>query len=172
MAATIPNLWSDDIKVDILTPLVILRSQAGLLGQMTRGLLEAEVSTVTSDTGVVQHHLDLIAPALRYRHRVLAVKHSRELVYPVAVEAECFQPKPKSWTTGEIPAPSKPSSFPVDPEDGRPKANTEQEFIDLVSKVLHSSEVRSIIQSLIARSNEQRSDSATPPSTEDDIAQA
>ena len=138
---------------------------------MTKGLLDAEVSTVTSDTGAVQHQLDLIAPALRYRHRVLTVKHNRDLVYPVTVEAECFQPKPKVQTIGEMLAISDPFSRPAKPEDWRPQANTEQEFIDLVSKVLRSGEVRSIIQSLIARSNEQRSDSAAPPSPEDDVAQ-
>ena len=36
------------------------------------------------------------------------------------------------------------------------QAATEQEFIELVRQVLHSSTVRSLIQSLIARSNEAR----------------
>jgi hypothetical protein len=168
MADTIPNLWSDDIRVDVLTPLVILRSQASLLRQMTKGILEAEVTTATSDSGAVQHQLDLIAPALnRYRHRVLIAKHERDQVYPVIVEAECFQPK----TASQRVALSMSTLGTGTPGDWRPKADTEQEFIDLVGKALHSGEVRSIIQSLIARSNEQRSPTAPTSSPQDDDAQ-
>src|SRR5207245_3229706 len=35
--AAIPDLWSQDIKVDVLSPLAILRSQESLLSRKTKG---------------------------------------------------------------------------------------------------------------------------------------
>ena len=63
MSTTIPDLWSDDIQVDVLTPLVILRAQESRLGRKTQGILEARVTTVATEAWI-QHQLDLIAPAL------------------------------------------------------------------------------------------------------------
>src|SRR5690348_9267162 len=140
MASTIPILWSDDIKVDIVTPVAILRAQTGPIGQMTKGLLTAEVTTTTSEAGRTRHHLDLIAPVLNgYRHRLLAATHEKDLVYPVTVEAECFQPDPPTGISAILSEAARPAS------DWRPVANTEQEFIELVSRALRSGEVRSII---------------------------
>jgi hypothetical protein len=62
MTIAIPDLWSDDIKVDIVTPLAIFRAQTGSLHQRTKGLLEAEVRTTTGQSGRVRHQLVLIAP--------------------------------------------------------------------------------------------------------------
>ena len=136
--ATIPDLWSDDIKVDVVTPLAILLAQVGPMQRKTKGLLQAEVTTTTSNGGWVKHQLDLIAPVLDgYRHRLLAATHERDLVYPVQVDAECFE---------------------VSSAEAR--AHTEEEFIGIVSIALHSHQVRSIIQSLIARSNERRGNTA------------
>ncbi len=85
MTTTIPDLWSDDIRIDIVTPLVILRLQEALLGQKTKGILEAKVTSTSSDTWV-QHQLDLIAPAQnRYRVTLLTARHQNSLAYPVTV---------------------------------------------------------------------------------------
>jgi hypothetical protein len=159
--ATIPDLWSDDIKVDVVTPLAILRAQVGSIQRKTKGLLQAEVTTTTSDAGWVRHHLDLIAPVLDgYRHRLLAATHEKDLVYPVKVEAECFRPEPAVDIAQVL------STVTKFRKDGRPTAQTEQEFIELVSQVLHSGEVRSIIQSLIARSNERQDRPPAPAKSE------
>jgi hypothetical protein len=159
MSIAIPDLWSDDIKVDVVTPLAILRAQTGPIRRKTKGILEAEVSTITSEAGRVRHQLDLIAPVLDgYRHRLLAATHEKDLVYPVTVEAECFKPAPTFGGSGEV-----LSSITLPKPDWRPRAYTEQEFIDLVSKVLHSGEVRSLLQSLIARSNERIDNAQIPP---------
>jgi hypothetical protein len=161
MTIAIPDLWSDDIKVDVVTPLAILRAQTGPISRKTKGILEAEVTTISSEAGRVRHQLDLIASVLDgYRHRLLAATHERDLVYPVTVEAECFKPAPTSGDIGEA-----LESVTVPEPDWRPRAYTEQEFIDLVSKALRSGEVRSIIQSLIARSNERMDNARIPPQT-------
>jgi hypothetical protein len=132
MPPTIPNLWPEDIKVDVLSPLAILRAQAGLMGQMTRGLIEAEVTTTATEHGRVEHQLDLIAPALDgYRQRILIASHDEESVYPVGLY----------WYETDD-----------NMEDG--DAYNDDEFIQAVGKALRSGAVRAVIASLIYRSNE------------------
>jgi hypothetical protein len=145
MPDTIPNLWSADINVNVLTPAAVLRVQAGLLGKMTKGILTAHVSTLEGDNDRVEHYLDLRAPVLEgYRYRVLTASHRKDLVYPVEVNAECLEE-----------GGSKSNSATFD-EFVIPQASGEKEFIELVGAVLHSSEVVSVIHSLLARSKEQR----------------
>ena len=154
MPATIPVLWSDDISVDVLSPIAILRAQAVPLMQKTKGLLQAEVETITSESGRVQHQFDLVAPALNhFRRRILVATHQIDLVYPVVVEAECFEPVKR---TGSIAA--NDALVFLSPNglfENERRAATDQEFIKLVGEVFHSIEVRSLIASLIARSNDQ-----------------
>ncbi len=169
MAATIPVLWSDDISVDVLSPLAILRAQTGPLSQRTKGILEADIETITSDSGKVQHRLDLVAPALNnFRRRILLATHQKVLVYPVVVEAECFLPERVDQTIDE-----QLSSFATNImavrggdqlSEGQRRAATDTEFINLVGEVLRSRQIRSLIQSLIARSNDQNilSDNSSP----------
>ena len=81
-----------------------------------------------------------------YRHRLLTAIHKANWVYPVTVEAECFET-----------------------ESGNPLrgAKSQEAFLTLVKQVLTSDDVRSVIESLIARSNEEKVDAAdTPPSAE------
>jgi hypothetical protein len=146
MAATIPNLWPDDISIDVLPPLALLRTQASLLNKITKGILEAEVTTATNhESEAVQHQLDLIAPALDgYRYRLLTAKHQKDLLYPVTVEAACFPPVEDEY---------------IGEDSYSRQADTQQEFMKLVGQVLRSGEVRSVIQSLIARTNEERTES-------------
>ncbi len=165
MAGTIPVLWSDDISVDVLSPVAILRAQARPLAEKTKGLLRADIESITSDTGRVKHQFDLIAPALgNFRRRVLTATHQKDLVYPVIVEAECFLPEynsPISRVAARMQSASSigPNTLP----DGQRLAATDQEFIKLVGEVFRSSQVRSLIQSLIARSNDRENASESPP---------
>ncbi len=147
MAETIPNLWSEDISNDVLPPLAILHAQAGLLSEITKGLVEAEVITeydsTVEDGSIqnVQHHVELTAPALNAaRYRILTVYHKRELVYPASVEAECFEP----------------SDYDDYESFSWPEALREEDFLKIMKTTLRSKKVTSLIHSLIARSNEQR----------------
>jgi hypothetical protein len=152
MSTTIPDLWSDDIKVTVLPPVAILRAQEGLLASKTQGILQAKLTTTESER-LVQHQLDLIAPSLNfYRERLLSATHDREMVYPVTVTAACFSPRPRDL--GE--ALAQVASVPVGLARNQRQAASQDEFIGLVREVLQSGEVRSLIQSLIARSNELR----------------
>lgn len=170
MQTTIPDLWSDDIRVDVLRPLVILRSQESLLARKTQGILEAKVSTVTNDVWEL-HQLDLIAPALNhYRTTLLTAKHARDMVYPVTVRANCFLPKTKSAAEALVPGLGETVRvLRGEPPGDQREAATQEEFIDLVRQVLRSGEVRALIQSLVARSNEIR---LSDPSTDQSMPEA
>jgi hypothetical protein len=151
MSTTISDCWPDDIKVDVLTPLAILKVQEGLLAQKTRGMLQAGLATTESEN-LVQHQLDLIAPSLNfYRERLLTATHDRVMLYPVTVMAEAFSPKPllhpvmeAAWVYKQMFAP---------PTNVR-KAATDEEFLSLVREVLKSERVRALISSLLARIND------------------
>jgi hypothetical protein len=166
MTATIPNLWPDDIKVDVLPPLVILRAQASKIHQLTKGVLLGEVTSTEDSDGFVTHRLDLIAPALDNRRaRILSVTH-REGFYPVVIEAECFRPKapprPRSRPAGEVTSRFFGSSEWPDPKDWRPIGGGQDEFIRRVGEVLKSKEVRAVIDSLLALSNEKNQPAEEP----------
>ena len=148
MPDTIPSLWPDDIKVDVLTPLMILRAQAGLLSRITKGILEAEVVVEQAKLGgnggtpVTQIHLDLIAPALnRSGYRILTTQYSDEMAYPTHIQSNYV-------ANEDLIAALTSSEYKKAPSN-------EKEFINSVSNILRSSKTMSLIQSLIARSNEQ-----------------
>ena len=152
MTTAIPDLWSDDIHVDVLPPIAVLRAQEGLLAKKTQGILQAKLLTSENETRV-QHSLFLIAPVLNfYRVEILSAKHDREMIYPVTVTAQC-------WFSEFLPDGDEEI-------DKRRVAATAEEFINLVRQALRSPEVRGLIESLIARSNEIRDHPPRPASTE------
>lgn len=159
MSTTLPDLWSDDIRVDILSPVAILRAQEGPLVQKTQGLLRASVSSSSTDEWE-QHELDLIAPALGgYRVGLLSAKHRKDMVYPVIVTSKALLPKEDAYSLfPRILLPNFSLAVAEVSKEGlsrdQREAATQQEFIELVRTVLRSGMVRAIIQSLIARSND------------------
>lgn len=170
MTIMIPDLWSDDIKVSVLPPIAVLKAQEGLLASKTEGMLRAELTTTQTDN-LVQHQLDLIAPSLDYRERLLSAKHDRDRVYPVLVTAAAFAPRPLAHL--EIPQ-GAPDREKLPARTTQREAATAEDFIGLVKEVLHSVEVRSLIQSLIARINEPKppETEAQPPASEGDGAES
>ncbi len=149
MATTIPDLWSDDIKVNVLPPIAILRAQEGRLSQKTQGMLQAKLTTTETDQ-LVQHQLDLIAPGLNfYRERLLSATHAIDRLYPVTVTALAFAPKPRT----PLQAVTASFAHAIDPSLLQRQAVTDDEFIRLVQEVLQSQTVRALIHSLIARIN-------------------
>ena len=167
MSVTIPSLWPEDIKVDVLPPLTILKLQAAKLHEITKGILHAEVTTVTGPDDLTAHRLDLIAPTLDDRRVRILTATQRTEFYPVVVEAELYRPPKVSVqdvkkqamqgvaamlgvdTRTEYPLRIWP---PVD--DWRPVANDQSDFLKRVGEVLRSPAVRATIDSLIALSNE------------------
>ncbi len=128
MPDTLPDLWPEIETENIVTPLAILRFQAGQLRTKTKGLIEAVVRTVSVSDDSVFHELVVIAPALdRYEYVIGTFKHAQHLVYPVRVQSE-----------------STETCF----------CSTQEELLEAVSAILRSEKVRSVISSLIAQSRD------------------
>lgn len=160
MSVTIPDLWPDVVTVsEVLTPCAVLKYQAGQLRKRSKGLLEAEV--ITEDRDKTTHHfLELVAPALdRYRFRLLDAWHGYDFVYPVTVHSTVKDEKPATLPEVLVRA--------IAADSGPPVAATQEEFLKLIGEILGSNKAKSLIQSLIAKSNDAESarrPDQTPPS--------
>jgi hypothetical protein len=142
MPETIPNLWGEQVKVDVVTPLAVLRTQANVLKRITQGLLEVNIETTSSQDQVI-HHFFLVAPALnRYSELLFTVEHAKNKVYPVMVRADCLSLS-ECLLLGIVLV-----------DDSTCVAKTQDEFLTALQTILRSGDVQSSIQSLIARSNE------------------
>ena len=140
MMDPIPNLWPEGISVKVVTPLAILRAQVAPLERSTQGLLSVQVSTTTSeDSDVVSHDLELVARSLgNLRIGILTVVHDKIRVYPAELKGELVEHETSDYDIYDW-----------------PRAASEGDFLFQLGKVLKSKEVRSIIDSLLARMNEQ-----------------
>ncbi len=80
------NLWGDLPTVeDVATPLRMMREQANILRQATRGVLLASITTTPLSEGRMRHSFYLVAPLLNdYRHLLFSVEHGIE-PYPAEV---------------------------------------------------------------------------------------
>lgn len=166
MPALIPDLWPV-VKLDTIAPKTILDQQVEYIRTSYRGYLDAEVTTVTGAEDFVIHRLDLVAVQLDgTRTRILTATHRKEY-YPVQIEAACYQPKTRTFAGGRLEASSLETlsgrntpftqSLTWPPEgDWRPIAWDQTAFITKVGEVLKSGEVRSVMESIIARSNERQ----------------
>lgn len=146
--SSVRSLWPAAIKPDILSPRQILAAQANALTELTNGVLVGELSE-SKKADEIMFTLDMFAPAIKYRHRVLTAKHSPTLLYPVLLDADVFRSnriRPASMDPGFWLGEKKPES----------RADSDEELVKLVEKVLTSPEVVSRAQSLIAMSNETR----------------
>ena len=151
MADTIPDLWpTSELKSAVLTPIVILRTQATLLGQKTQGLLMGDVRVTTSEKGQLTLSFTVIAPAVNnYRYNLLSVQHTVDASYPAKISAD-----------GLTNIETIPSIFPmgdrkVTTSVSCKTAYSEREFIRIVQEVLQAPATIAKLQSLIVRSNEE-----------------
>ena len=158
MADTIPDLWPGAaLKSIVLSPVAILRTQATLLGQKTQGLLIAEVTTTTGENGHVELGLELIVPALHnFRYRLLQVRHERDTIYPADIFATglTYQETRKNL----IPLYEETTVTRTTPNK---TAYSDDGFIKIIQEVLQAKETVAMLQSLIARSNEEVSTSSS-----------
>jgi hypothetical protein len=88
------DLWPADLGIaPIVTPAAILREQAALLGEKTKGVLEGTVETLAIGVDV-RHRFVILAPALGYyRYVLFQVHHSSITLYPVFVDEEPAMPQ-------------------------------------------------------------------------------
>ncbi|HYH64019.1 MAG TPA: hypothetical protein VD866_04905 [Urbifossiella sp.] len=158
--AAVASLWPE-INVDIVTPVSLLKAQAGMIGRLTKGILDAEVTSFSNQTtGEVIHRLDLLAPSVDDRRvRVLTATHGADF-YPVVLEAECY--RPSGFIVGN-PRPFFPNigeaiKEAMDVSEGkpgwRPVVGSYEELTTRLREVFASPQVRGAIDTLIALSNE------------------
>lgn len=163
MPSKIPNLWpTETVSVEILSPLAILRMQAQNLTELTHRLVIGEVTTDDRQEDGIYHHFDIVAPALNgYRHRILTIKHDTSMLYPVSY----LVAKKRDMKSSTIASWSELLSQEQSGVIG-PVAMTEADFIKALKEAFNSDFVLSVINSLIARSNEARPENAHPMSKE------
>jgi len=147
MAKAARDLWPQDIDVEsLIPPVVILREQASLLAERTRGLVRAEVESEEKPAADVEgyladalrpesrieytHTLVLVTPALQsYRYVLISVRHD-------------FQPYPcKALFHPDHPDPTWDMA-------GETGLQNEQEFVDWLKHMLARRETKRLIQAL------------------------
>jgi len=138
---SVQNLWGDLPEVGAQkTPAQILREQADLLTQMSRGAVQGKVEPMAPaevNGYELGYRLNIVASALNfYSVSILEVTHPVTL-YPVYVRSE------------------------LDPTYRR-QAPDEESFVSALRKVLSSLEVRKVLSALILQTNS----SATPANRE------
>ena len=140
MPTQISQQWPDEIAIDVVTPLTVLRALASSLEQKTKGILQAEISTFYPKEDLVQHSFEIVAPAVAYyRHQLLIAEHHRELVYPVTLTGY-FLYNPMLGNTVYT--------------RGTKLVSTQQELDRALGETIRSPSTLAVIQSLIARSRE------------------
>lgn len=80
------NLWGEIPNIGkVDTPLSLLKKQASYLGQMTKNLLQSEVSIQKNSPNEVVADLLIVAPTLGgYKASIIRIIHGLEL-YPVSI---------------------------------------------------------------------------------------
>jgi len=144
--SNIESLWPSDFissDVDVTLPVMILRQQATILGQLTHNILEGLVESspelmpkyqipqipekkVMSDA--LRHNFYIKAPTLGgYRYKLFYATHKLADTYPVNIYSPVF-----------------PNSFL--------QVIDEKEFCQAVSDIFNSEKTKKIVQSLLIQS--------------------
>jgi hypothetical protein len=135
MANEIPDLWGDDIDVDVVPPHVILKTQAEAISRRTKGLLTASVTEDFQKDGGGKTHwsfaLILNAPSLGYDEELLELSHADNQLYPVRL----------SMLSGD---------------SNSRHCNNQRELLAALAEALTSPTTKAVIASLLARVNELR----------------
>lgn len=151
MSQATRDLWPDQIDVtSIVPPIVILREQATVLGERTKGLVRAEVDSTEQPPKGIEEYLEdaipaearvvyvqtlyLVAPALdNYRYSLLSVSHDFQ-PYPCRVS---FHPNPDRGL--------------IDHFFGTMTIVSEGQFLQWLQVALNREETVRIIHGLISR---------------------
>lgn len=144
MATSIPNLWEGKISRSVLTPVAILRTQAGNFEAEIGKVLRAEVRSriQPTESGSVRHHtFDIVAPGLNgYRREVLSAEHADPGAYPVQVRSD-FLPTVVHVNQGYV-------------EDQDRTCRNQEHFLKVLGAIFSSERLTTEIESLIAQIND------------------
>jgi len=128
------DLWPEELKtIEVRPPVLILQEQGTILGKRTKNLVLGKVRQVPA--GPEFHFVFMIdAPPLRYSFNLLELKYGINF-YPLRVT-------PASEVRQEaFPGSSTPYLT----------ANTEDEFLEMLSKIFRASVTQRLISALIAQ---------------------
>ena len=128
MSGNIPNLWPEEIIIATeITPKSILLRQAQVLTERTRGRVQGEVATKVLGRDFT-HTFSLVTPGLdNYRYFLLRARHSIEQIYPIKV-------------------------FVAENDDTGRELASEEQFYEVLQRVLQDKKTMHIIRSLVAQS--------------------
>ena len=129
---TVKNLWGDLNDLPTLrTPASILKEQAEILQSHTNGMLVAEVKTSGNQNKRIYYELNIVVPALHnYKYNVVAVSHTITL-YPVHFHSSV---------------------------NNIASATDESEFVQKLSDIISSDEIRQNIIALLSQAREGQND--------------
>lgn len=142
------DLWGDDFgKVSVKAPVVILREQASLLGQRTKGVILGKVSASrTNSFEGLSYSFSLVVPALdNYTYGLFSISHSVTELYPVT-----FQIDGEIASEVNVVSPTALTSTSM----YNVKAENEEEFEGVLSQILKSQKTRKVLNSLLAQVSE------------------
>ena len=146
MPTEIPDLWGDDIRVDVVPPIVVLKTQAEAISRRTKGMLTAEISSSTDvdDDGAVEcrHKLILQARSIGYYgEELLQIQHYESRYYPLTIEL----PIAIVWDYKITDTPSYIR-----------RCNDQDELLEALGRALTSPPTKAALNSLLARVNEKQ----------------
>lgn len=123
------DLWGEiHAPSEVRTPLLVLREQAALLTEKTKGLLRGSVATHAHGNLLV-HAFLIVVPALDgYTYQLFEVQHASTELYPVTVPL-------------------------ASPNPGKGKAGTEEQFQKWLGRTLTAPATKKIIANLLAQAN-------------------
>ena len=138
------DLWPEDLLAPyatvMVTPAIVLREQAAILGKKTNNLVEAEVvQAKASLRGIWAYNFLIIAPTLDYEYKLFTCTYNLNL-YPVSLDV------------------GKEMKDEIDPEygylEGKILVQSEEEFIKQLKNIFRASITKKIIGTLLAMCQE------------------
>lgn len=125
------NMWGEiEIPANQRTPTAILREQAAILSQLTRGTLVASLEQLPASNNTLAYNFVLTTPAIEhYRFTILTVQYSIT-IYPLTLTDRTTQVQRQCLNDAD--------------------------FIAALKGVLSSAQVKRVVSALVAQSHDAR----------------
>lgn len=149
MSNATTDLWPEDLVVNVQTPAMILNEQAEALGKRTQRIVRSDVSDTYQGT-LRSIDFELVAPIIGFRARLLQVRHQQDRPYPCVVIAGALweedEPEADEWATDW--------KLTLEEYYQAREAESPDELRKLLRVVFNAPDTKSLLFSLVARSNE------------------
>lgn len=154
------DLWPEDLIEDVCnfsrTPAIILREQAALLGKKTNNLVEAEVVRVeTRHPGEFGYAFFIVTPVLDgYKYKLFTIEYNLNM-YPVSLDISIMEilsdldPKYQGYLDGNCFV-TFDQFLSYQKQQTKILAQSETEFVGLLSKIFCTPTTKKIIGILLA----------------------